>query len=64
MLDLAERPFEEKKTALVDLYKRITDGLRRGDYPLGIHFECPYGSNEYAFEVFHAMLDCWSPDAP
>jgi hypothetical protein len=58
---LSDKPFREKKAALVDLYKRVTDGMRESGYPLGVHFECPYGNNAYAFEVFRAMLNYWSP---
>ncbi|MEE8557119.1 MAG: mycobacterial-type methylenetetrahydrofolate reductase, partial [Myxococcota bacterium] len=60
---LSDRSFGEKKAALVDLYKRVTDGMRESGYPLGVHFECPYGLNRYAFEVFGAMLDYWTPEA-
>lgn len=59
--EIAGKPFAQKKAALVDLYERVTDGLRESGYPLGIHLECPYGFSPYAFEVFHAMLDRWSP---
>jgi len=59
---VADEPFPRKKQALVDLYERVTDGLRESGYPLGIHLECPYGFSPYAFEVFHAMLERWSPE--
>jgi hypothetical protein len=58
---VSDRPFVEKKVVLLDLYKRVTDGMRETGYPIGVHFECPYGFNPYAFEVFQAMLDHWSP---
>lgn len=61
--EVAELPFARKKEALVDVYKRVTDGLRDRGFPLGVHFECPYGFNRYAFDVFHAMLDHWTPGA-
>lgn len=61
--EVAALSFERKKQALVDVYRRVTDGLRESGFPLGVHFECPYGFNGYAFEVFHAMLDHWAPDA-
>jgi hypothetical protein len=60
--EVAERPFPRKKEALVDVYKRVIDGLQGCGFPLGVHFECPYGFNPYAFEVFHAMLDHWTPE--
>jgi len=60
---VADKPFRQKKQALVDLYRRVTDGARETGFPLGVHFECPYGFSPYAFEVFHAMLEHWTPDA-
>ena len=59
--EVAEKPFADKKQALVDVYARVTDGLRERGFPLGVHFECPYGFNPYAFEVFRAMLEHWTP---
>lgn len=61
--ELAEQPFRAKKAALLELYRRIVGELGASGYPLGVHFECPYGFNPYAFDVFHAMLDCWTPPA-
>jgi hypothetical protein len=61
--ELAEQPFRTKKASLLDLYKRVIDPLADSGYPLGVHFECPYGFNPYAFDVFHAMLDHWTPRA-
>lgn len=57
-------PFANKKAALVDIYRRVIDGVHESGFPMGIHFECPYEFNAYAFEVFHAMLDVWSPFEP
>ena len=59
--DLANQSFKEKKRRLVDLYKRIADSVSGGDFPIGLHFECPYGASEPAFETFNAMLDVWTP---
>lgn len=59
---IAGQPFAAKKTALVDLYRRVVEGAARAGHPLGVHFECPYDFNPYAFEVFRAMLDAWSPE--
>jgi hypothetical protein len=59
--ELAAQPFRTKKASLLDLYKRVIDPLADCGYPLGVHFECPYGFNPYAFDVFHAMLDHWAP---
>lgn len=60
--ELSGMSFRRKKTALVDLYRRVLDGVRESGFPLGIHFECPYGFNGYAFEVFQAMLEHGTPD--
>jgi hypothetical protein len=59
--ELAEQPFRIKKAGLLELYRRIVGNLATSGYPLSIHFECPYGFNPYAFEVFHSMLDWWAP---
>lgn len=58
---IAGQPFAAKKAALVEIYRRVVEGAARAGHPLGVHFECPYDFNAYAFEVFHAMLDVWSP---
>ena len=60
--ELAGLPFKEKKTRLVDFYKRVLDGAGTLGFPLGVHFECPYGVSEPALETFSAMLDHWPPD--
>lgn len=60
---LAALPFKEKKLKLVELYKRIIEGVGELEFPLGLHFECPYGFSEPAMETFHAMLDVWSPES-
>lgn len=59
--ELAELPFAAKKTALVELYRRIAAGLAGAGFPLGLHFECPYGFNPWAFEVFAAIADAGLP---
>jgi hypothetical protein len=58
---IAPMPFAQKKAAMVDLYKRITDGARKTGFPIGLHFETPYGFSKPAFETFAAMLDEWNP---
>jgi hypothetical protein len=60
---LAPLPFREKKSKLVELYRRVVDGVGGLGFPLGLHFECPYGFSEPAMEIFHAMLDVWSPES-
>jgi hypothetical protein len=59
---VAGLPFEQKKAWLVDCYKRVIDGALGLGFPLGLHFECPYGVTEPALETFNAMLEAWSPD--
>ena len=59
--NIAEKPFAEKKTELVDLYKRVIDGVHQYDFPIGVQFSIPYGISGPAFETFAEMLDVWSP---
>lgn len=58
---LAERSFAERKRELVDLYRRVIDGVGGLGFPLSVHFEAPYGNSKPAFETFAEMLDYWSP---
>ncbi|CAM03167.1 hypothetical protein A8924_4283 [Saccharopolyspora erythraea NRRL 2338] len=57
----AELGFEQRKQAVVDLYKRVIDGVHGLGFPLSVHLEAPYGYNEPAFETFAAMLEHWAP---
>lgn len=57
----AELDFEGRKNAVVDLYKRVVDGVADLDFPISVHLEAPYGYNKPAFETFAAMLDYWEP---
>ena len=59
--DLAEMPPQRRQAELVDLYKRVIEGVQELDFPLGIHLECPYGFSNAAFRTFRAMLDVWEP---
>lgn len=52
-----------KRRALVDLYKRVIDGVVDLGFPLSVHFEAPYGVSAPAFDTFAEMLAYWSPDA-
>jgi len=61
VLEIAAKPFADKKAALVEIYRSVIEGVQDLGYPLGVHLECPYDFNAYAFDVFHAMLDVWSP---
>ncbi|MFV8163399.1 mycobacterial-type methylenetetrahydrofolate reductase [Mycobacterium sp. 134] len=50
-----------KRRQLVDLYKRVIDGVVGLGFPLSLHFEAPYGVSRPAFETFAEMLAYWSP---
>jgi hypothetical protein len=60
--DLAQRSYAERKRELVDLYKRVIDGVHDLGFPLSIHFEAPYGNSKPAFDTFAEMLDHWRPN--
>lgn len=50
-----------KRRLIVDLYKRVLDGVADLDFPISIHFEATYGYSAPAFDTFAEMLDYWSP---
>lgn len=52
-----------RRQLMVDLYKRVIDGVGALGFPISVHFEPVYGVNTPAFETFAAMLDYWAPDA-
>jgi hypothetical protein len=52
----------EKRKRMVDLYKRVIDGVGELGFPLSIHLEATYGVSTPAFETFAEMLAYWSPD--
>jgi hypothetical protein len=54
----------EKRKLMVELYKRVVDGVGELGFPLSIHFEATYGVSTPAFATFADMLDYWSPDRP
>ena len=58
---LASRDPGDKRQMMVDLYKRVIDGVGELGFPLSIHFEATYGVSGAAFETFAEMLDFWSP---
>jgi hypothetical protein len=58
---LAETEPSQKRKMLIDLYKRIIDGVGDLGFPLSIHLEATYGVSAPAFETFAEMLDYWSP---
>jgi hypothetical protein len=59
---LAETEPAERRQLMVDLYKRVIDGVVDLGFPLSIHLEAAYGVNRAAFDTFAAMLDYWAPD--
>lgn len=58
---LAEASLASKRRELVDLYKRVVDGVGALGFPMSLHFETPYGFSRPAFETFASMLDHWAP---
>ena len=52
----------QKRELMVDLYKRVIDGVGDLGFPLSIHFEATYGISAAAFDTFAEMLAYWSPD--
>ena len=51
----------ERRRLMVDLYKRVIDGVVDSGFPLSIHFEATYGFSAPAFETLAEILDYWSP---
>jgi hypothetical protein len=51
----------DKRHALIDLYKRVVDGVADLGFPLSIHLEATYGVSAPAFDTFAEMLSYWSP---
>jgi len=51
----------ERQQLMVDLYKRVLDGVADLGFPLSIHFEATYGFSRPAVDTLAAMLDYWSP---
>ncbi|MGH3841004.1 MAG: mycobacterial-type methylenetetrahydrofolate reductase [Pseudonocardiaceae bacterium] len=59
---LADSEPDQKRTLMLELYKRVIDGVADLGYPLSIHLEAPYGVSAPAFETFAEMLAYWAPD--
>ncbi|MDR3661752.1 MAG: mycobacterial-type methylenetetrahydrofolate reductase [Mycobacterium sp.] len=51
-----------KRQLMLDLYKRVVDGVGELGFPLSIHLEAAYGVSKPAFETFAEMLAYWAPD--
>ncbi|HEU0190884.1 MAG TPA: mycobacterial-type methylenetetrahydrofolate reductase [Mycobacterium sp.] len=52
----------QRRTLMVDLYKRVIDGVAQLGFPLSIHLEATYGVSTAAFRTFAEMLAYWAPD--
>jgi Mycobacterial methylenetetrahydrofolate reductase len=59
---LASSEPAQKRQLIVDLYKRVIDGVAELGFPLSIHFEAAYGLSAPAFDTFAELLAYWSPD--
>ncbi|WP_026356691.1 mycobacterial-type methylenetetrahydrofolate reductase [Mycobacterium sp. 141] len=59
---LAGTESARRRMLMLDLYKRVIDGVADLGFPLSVHFEATYGPSAPAFEMFAAMLDYWAPD--
>ena len=51
----------DKRRMMLDLYKRVIDGVADLGFPLSIHLEATYGVSPAAFDTFAELLDYWSP---
>jgi hypothetical protein len=60
--ELADCEPAVKRRRLLDLYKRVIDGVVDLGFPLSLHFEAPYGNSAPAFDTFAEMLAHWSPE--
>jgi Mycobacterial methylenetetrahydrofolate reductase len=58
---LATSETAQKRQLMVDLYKRVIDGVADLGFPLSIHLEATYGVSGAAFDTFAEMLGYWSP---
>ncbi|UXA17959.1 mycobacterial-type methylenetetrahydrofolate reductase [Mycobacterium sp. SMC-4] len=59
---LADTDPANRRALMLELYKRVIDGVGELGFPLSVHFEATYGVNTAAFETFAEMLAFWSPD--
>ncbi|MEM6109476.1 mycobacterial-type methylenetetrahydrofolate reductase [Mycobacterium sp. 050272] len=58
---LAGREPPQKRQMMLDLYKRVIDGVAELGFPLSVHLEATYGLSGPAFATFAEMIDYWSP---
>ncbi|MGE2837203.1 mycobacterial-type methylenetetrahydrofolate reductase [Mycobacterium sp. SMC-4] len=59
---LADTDPANRRALMLELYKRVINGVGELGFPLSVHFEATYGVNTAAFETFAEMLEYWSPD--
>ena len=58
---LAAAEPDVKRRMMMDLYKRVIDGVADLGFPLSIHLEATYGASAPAFDTFAEMLGYWTP---
>ena len=58
---LAATEPDARRRMMLDLYKRVIDGVVDLGFPLSIHLEATYGASPAAFDTFAEMLDYWAP---
>ena len=58
---LASSEPAQKRQLMLDLYKRVIDGVAELGFPLSIHLEATYGLSAPAFQTFAEMSAYWSP---
>jgi hypothetical protein len=58
---LAASEPDQKRRLLVNLYKRVVDGVADLGFPVSIHLEATYGVSGPAFATFAEMLAYWAP---
>ena len=58
---LAATDPEGRRKLMLDLYKRVIDGVVDLGFPLSIHLEATYGPTRGAFETFAELLAYWAP---
>ncbi|OBJ73545.1 mycobacterial-type methylenetetrahydrofolate reductase [Mycobacterium sp. 1274756.6] len=58
---LAASEPDRKRQLMLDLYRRVIDGVADLGFPLSIHLEATYGVSRPAFETFAEMLAYWAP---
>jgi len=55
---------EERRRRLLEVFRRVVDGVRELGINPGLNFEAPYGLSHGAIETFEAMLEIHDPRRP